>query len=113
MVAGVSFGCATVIRSNGILGGLLFLYDAILHGLHLLRDGVSTRGARKLLALAVGGMLIALGAFLPQYEAYRRFCSDVVERDRRPWCDYAFPSIYVWVQGHYWFVDSPILLELC
>ena len=102
IVAGVSFGCATVVRGNGILGGLIFLYDAVLQGLHLLAHGVSTKEVRKLLALGVGGLLIALGAFLPQYEAYQRFCADVVEHDRRPWCNYAVPSIYGWVQKHYW-----------
>ena len=104
IVGGVSFGCATVVRSNGILGGLPFLYDAVLQGLHILRDGISTKEVRKLLALCTGGVLIAVGAFLPQYEAYQRFCVDVVEPDRRPWCDYTFPSIYEWVQKYYWFV---------
>jgi GPI mannosyltransferase 2 len=104
IVAGISFGCATLVRSNGILGGLPFLYDAILQGLHLLRAGISTEGIRKLLALCAGGLLIALGALLPQYEAYQKFCRDVVEQDRRPWCDSQFPSIYGWVQRHYWLV---------
>ena len=104
VVAGVCFGCATIVRSNGILGGLPFLYDAVLQSLHLLRDGISTKRVRRLLALGVGGVLIALGALSPQYKAYKEYCEDVVEQDRRPWCDAQFPSIFRWVQSHYWFV---------
>jgi GPI mannosyltransferase 2 len=113
IVAGFSFGCATLVRSNGILGGLPFLYDAVLHGLNLLSTGISTQGVRKLLALGAGGMLVAIGAILPQYEAYKRFCEDVVEPDRRPWCDSQFPSIYEWVQRHYWFVCVQKFREVC
>ena len=113
IVAGVSFGCASVIRSNGILGGLPFLYDAVLQALHLLRNGLSPEEVRKLLALCTGGMLVALGAILPQYEAYQRFCVDVIESDRRPWCEYTLPSIYGMVQQHYWFVQSLGLSEWC
>jgi len=102
LVAGISIGCATVVRSNGILGGLLFLYDAVLQVVHLLRDGISTKGVRKLLALGVGGALVAFGAFLPQYEAYQGFCRADVQHERRPWCDHAIPSIFAFVQQHYW-----------
>jgi phosphatidylinositol glycan class V len=112
ILAGFSFGCATVVRSNGILGGLPILYDAVLQGLHLLRDGITKKGMRKLSALGAGGLLIAIGALLPQYEAYKRFCDDVVEHDRRPWCDSKFPSIYGWVQRHYWFVYEQTFCEL-
>jgi Gpi18-like mannosyltransferase len=111
--AGFCFGCATVVRSNGILGGLLFLYDAVLQAFDILRAGISTNGVRKLLALGAGGLLVAVGAFLPQYEAYRRFCEDAVEHDRRPWCDSLFPSIYGWVQRHYWFVYVQKFWEVC
>jgi phosphatidylinositol glycan class V len=104
VVAGVCFGCATLVRTNGILGGLPFLYDVVLQSLRLLRDGISTKRVRRLLALGAGGVLIALGALSPQYKAYKKFCDDAVGQDRRPWCDSQFPSIYGWVQWHYWFV---------
>jgi phosphatidylinositol glycan class V len=104
VVAGVCFGCATIVRSNGILSGLPFLYDAVVQSLHILRDGISTKRVRRLFALGAGGLLVGLGALLPQYKAYRGFCESVVEQDRRPWCDSQFPSIYGWVQSYYWFV---------
>lgn len=113
VLAGFCLGCATVVRSNGLLGGLLFLYDVVLQALDLLRSGVTINRMRKLIAVGAGGLLVGIGAFLPQYEAYRRFCEDAVKQDRRPWCDSMFPSIYGWVQQHYWFVHVQKSPEVC
>jgi hypothetical protein len=113
VLAGFCFGSASVVRSNGLLGGLLFVYDVVLQALDLLRSGVTINGTRKLIALGAGGLLVGTGAFLPQYEAYRRFCGGTPRHDRRPWCDALIPSIYGWVQRHYWFVHAQKSREVC
>ncbi len=114
VLAGLVIGCATIVRSNGILSGLPFLYDAALQLFNLFRNGSSVRKIRRLSALVGGGCLIAVGAAFPQYLAYIEYCTNAVQRERRPWCDFTFPSIYGWVQQHYWFVHDILwLLRIC
>jgi phosphatidylinositol glycan class V len=37
--------------------------------------------------------------------AYKEYCeSSGTDQGRRPWCNYWIPSIYSWVQSHYWYV---------
>ena len=65
-----------------------------------------------LLALGVGGCLVGVGSAVPQLLAYQRYCpapgsSGASILGRRPWCDEWVPSIYTFVQSHYWSVPSP------
>ena len=114
VIAGLVFGCATIVRSNGIFSGLPFLYDAALQLVDLLRNGSSAKKVSALSALIGGGCLIAVGAACPQYLAYREYCTNPVQHERRPWCDFTFPSIYAWVQQHYWSVHTTFcLLMIC
>ena len=102
VVAGLTFGLATSVRSNGILSGVPFLYDASMVALHIRSHGIATKALRSLLALVFGGSLIALGAILPQIEAYRSYCQAGDIGKRPSWCFRPIPSIYAWVQSHYW-----------
>lgn len=99
LFAGVLFTVANTIRSNGVLGGILFAYEAVLGLRHILVNGLSWCVLRRLLVVCVSGGLIALGMAGPQYLAYRQFC--LVDTPR-PWCQSLVPSIYTWVQNHYW-----------
>lgn len=102
LISGAFFGFATAIRSNGLLNGVLFAYDAI-NGCSEL---IQTRGSRpsllKLAPISVGGLFVALGAALPQVVAYQDYCVGRVGHQERPWCNDLIPSIYSWVQSHYW-----------
>ncbi|KAF7507731.1 hypothetical protein GJ744_010160 [Endocarpon pusillum] len=102
LAAGAVFGLATTVRSNGLLSGALFLYDATLTARHLLSGDLSVERFRRLIVVGVGGCLIALGVILPQFRAYARYCNLGLPDELRPWCNEYVPSIYAWVQRHYW-----------
>ena len=103
-LSGLVSGCATIIRSNGVLSGLPFLYDSILLGVSILRFGPDRRSVSKLCSVVIGGLMIAAGFAMPQYIAYNAYCVSNPEISQRPWCEATVPSIYTWVQSHYWYM---------
>ncbi|KAL7926687.1 glycosyltransferase family 76 protein [Trichoderma austrokoningii] len=97
--AGVSFGLSTAFRSNGLVSGLLFAVQAI----HCLLDLFRHPSVSRLMLLAsliIGGLFIASGSAVPQTVAWYRYCK--VDAEPRPWCHRLVPSIFTFVQGHYW-----------
>ncbi|KAJ5935350.1 GPI mannosyltransferase 2 [Penicillium verhagenii] len=99
LTAGGLFAIATMVRSNGILSGFLFAYDACLLIWTGLTKGLSTRNIRRLIIIGVGGGTVALGMIVPQIQAYRTYCLTDLNRE---WCGRTLPSIYTWVQSYYW-----------
>jgi phosphatidylinositol glycan class V len=117
--SGLCFGIATTVRGNGLLSGILFLYDAFIWFalsferatnipilnlaplLPNLQRQARSFQTRRLPATVVAGVLVGIGFMTPQYIAYREYC-DQGSKDRRPWCLKFPPSIYSWVQSHYW-----------
>jgi len=103
LLAGIIFGLATTIRSNGILSGILFAYGAVTTAFQILKNGLTWRETQRLFSLVVGGSLIALGVVYPQFLAYSEYClRRSGDTQLRPWCDSRIPSVYSWVQSHYW-----------
>ncbi|KAK2627311.1 hypothetical protein QTJ16_003277 [Diplocarpon rosae] len=100
LFSGICFGIATSFRSNGILNGTLLLEEAF-KALYDLRNGLKLPRVRRLVATGLGGMSVGAGFGLPQYIAYGEYCGgqDTVAR---PWCERTIPSIYAFVQDHYW-----------
>lgn len=94
------FGTATTFRSNGILNGLLLLEEAV-RVLLRLKDGMNIETFRRLIAAGVGGLFVLAGFLLPQFVAYQEYCT-TSSQDRRPWCERTLPSVYTFVQEHYW-----------
>lgn len=100
LTASVLFAIATLVRSNGIISGFLFAYDALVLAWAVLTQGPSRHTTRRLAIIVLGGCIVALGLVIPQVLAYRAYC--LAESAPRPWCSWALPSIYSWVQGVYW-----------
>lgn len=101
VVSGLLFGAATAFRSNGLTSGLLFAVEAI-NSMLLFAQAPSLCNLLSLGAPVLGGLCVAAGSMVPQTLAWMRYCgSDAV---RRPWCDKLVPSIYTFVQDHYWYV---------
>lgn len=99
VVSGVLFGLATTLRSNGLLNGTLFAWDAVEYGIALLKTRFTVQVLQRLTPVVMAGLFVLLGTALPQYIAYQEYCSRTAVR---PWCNGIVPSIYAWVQSHYW-----------
>lgn len=101
VAAGSVFAVATTVRSNGILSGMLFAYDAVSTAWKILQTRtVKISTLRRLVFIVVGGAVIPLGTIVPQYIAYLSYCQG--STSPRSWCFRTIPSIYTWVQSHYW-----------
>ncbi|GFF65847.1 conserved hypothetical protein [Aspergillus lentulus] len=103
-LGGILCGLATTVRSNGILNGLLFLEEAI-RVLYSMTGGITFAKSRRLFAVGIAGVCTGLGFVVPQYIAYRDFClNSPYTHDGQPriWCRRTVPSIYSFVQDHYW-----------
>ncbi|GFF23228.1 hypothetical protein IFM58399_00216 [Aspergillus lentulus] len=100
LTAAVLISAATAVRSNGILGGILFAYDALLQLQQILSRGLSWAVVSRLAVTVLGGCVIALGMAVPQYIAFIAFC--MTPNAPRPWCGWTIPSIYRFVQEQYW-----------
>ncbi|KAK0629031.1 GPI mannosyltransferase 2 [Bombardia bombarda] len=120
MLAGISFGLATVFRSNALLNGIPFAWEVLQHLPRLFTAITTTMNTpsdsavstiRRLFALGFGGAAVAAGSIVPQAVAYQRFCgggfpflstSSDAAAEPRLWCQGYMPSIYTFVQQHYW-----------
>jgi phosphatidylinositol glycan class V len=100
LLSGLLFGCATTFRSNGILNGLLLLEEAIRLVLSL-KDGREIAKIIRILSTGAAGIICGAGFILPQYIAYTEYCGG--HSLVRPWCVRTIPSIYIFVQDHYWY----------
>jgi phosphatidylinositol glycan class V len=101
VAAGCAFGLATVFRSNGLLNGIPFAAECLRVVVSPLIAGENPLPyAASLFGPIIGGLLVASGSVVPQAVAYRRYCSG--SSAAPPWCDSAIPSIYTYVQEHYW-----------
>lgn len=105
LLSGVVFGVATTFRSNGILNGLL-LFEEAFRILFLLRNGIRLSAIRRLLATGLGGICVAAGFLLPQHIAYSEYCGNLEAPNSRPWCQKSLPSVYTFVQDHYWYAPG-------
>ena len=99
--SGVLFGMSVTLRSNGLLNGLLLLEEAV-RVLLSLKDDFQIARVRRLIASGLGGLSVASGFLLPQYISYSDFCREEGVAILRPWCTKPLPSIYTFVQEHYW-----------
>ncbi|KAH9907230.1 GPI mannosyltransferase 2 [Xylariomycetidae sp. FL2044] len=97
VASGMWLGFSMTFRSNGLLNGLLFAVELVRE----LSSPPTLASIRRRLALIIGGSAIAVGFAIPQFIAYQTYCvGGAVES--RPWCSKMPPSIYSFVQEHYW-----------
>lgn len=108
VVAGAWMFLATMVRSNGLLNGAVFLLDFWRVGWELVagEGGGGWRAMGRFVGLGIGGVLVGSGLVFPQWVAYGRYClADAGAGEVRSWCGDTVPSIYFFVQERYWFVS--------
>lgn len=108
LASAVVFSASCMVRSNGILNGILFLHDFVLQVMAVVVG--SNSKPENLLSrllrigiLGAGGVIIGLGIVVPQAIAWKDYCT---EGNNRPWCSKTVPSVYLWVQDYYWYAYS-------
>lgn len=99
IIAGLCFGASATIRGNGLLSGIPFAWDALETIMHPSKIFKDSRAFCSFAATLVGGIFVGLGFAVPQAVAYLEYCTN---GKTRPWCTRLPPSIYSWVQDHYW-----------
>lgn len=101
LASGLALALSTLFRTNGLLHAALFALDA----LSLARRTLASRTATllpHLLSSLLAGLCLATAFALPQALAYAEFCLPDASSPPRPWCAHLPPSIYSFVQAHYW-----------
>lgn len=107
--AGVSFALASTVRSNGVLSALAFAVLCLPAVRGFFSQPFNGRDTSTLMSGAVGVAVTAVGTIAPQYVAYRYYCTGEVSHPR-PWCSAMPPSIYSFVQKHYWYTSLNLQL---
>ena len=101
--SGILFGVGTTFRGNGLFSGLILIYDAVSSMSKIVHSADIKTDVRKLFVVCVSGVSMACVAMLPQYLAYKEYCTKFsADTLVRPWCSNWIPSIYAWVQKEYW-----------
>lgn len=119
ITSGLCFGLSATVRGNGLLSGILPFIDVVVwfgakveRAFHVrvlnlgrlspgLQAHIKAIGSRRIPATIIAGLFAALGFATPQYLAFQDFCAPGL-KEKRPWCQKLPPSIYSWVQNHYW-----------
>jgi phosphatidylinositol glycan class V len=101
ILSSICFGLGSLIRGNGLLNGLVFVFDIVPY-VYSLPSTLRRRDIHALLTTAsigLAGVLLGLIYASGQLEPYLRHCTN---GNDRPWCSALPPSIYTFVQRHYW-----------
>jgi phosphatidylinositol glycan class V len=100
--SGMLFAVATMMRSNGLLSGLILLYDVARYLPRIVSMQLTVHDVRRIVVTSVAGCFIIPGIVWPQYLAYEEFCTGSPRTETPPWCKSSIPSVYSWVQSRYW-----------
>ena len=109
--AALLFACATAFRANGMLNVGFVVYPLLQRYMEVRTlmacsyrlINVSQNGKIRLpttIQTSLSALLVVSPFVWRQYQGYQMFCQDTL--DWRPWCKNTIPSIYSFVQDHYW-----------
>jgi len=101
LLSGFFFAIATTVRGNALFAGSIYAYDGMALLPHLLPLPRDLRTVRHAIGVILAGLLILAGFAMPQILAYQEYCTGNVAL-APVWCSEIPPSIYAYVQSHYW-----------
>ena len=105
--SGFFLALATSVRSNGLASGIIFAHEVCIDALGVFSRRLTLQKLRKLVITCLGGAVVSIGSILPQYLAFQEYClQGSIGNSLRPWCQQVPPSIYHFVQSHYWYVSQ-------
>jgi phosphatidylinositol glycan class V len=97
--SGTLLGIAGTLRPSAVPFGLLFLWRLfILLDIRSLAV-LNRRRITFIIVTGLSGILSTAGFLYSQYVAWTWYCD---RESPRPWCNTLLPSIYSFVQAHYW-----------
>ncbi|KAK6502799.1 ER membrane glycoprotein subunit of the GPI transamidase complex-like protein [Arthrobotrys musiformis] len=102
LLSGLAFGVSGLFRSNGIINGVLFVFEVSQSALRVLSGINPVANIRLFIISGVAGALVGLPMVWRQYLGWVEYCSLVEPAMQRDWCAKRLPSIYSFVQSHYW-----------
>lgn len=107
IAAGLTFGLAAMVRSNGLFAGIIFACDALAWAVSKVFNTkpfvmMVLQSLPSIWSTMIAGTLVGVGFIIPQAMAYREFCMRNLPADRPPWCKAFPPSITTYIQAHYW-----------
>jgi phosphatidylinositol glycan class V len=106
--SGTFFALATLVRSNGLFSGLIFLSDLLVCVPSILKNRLSRNELRRIIVTCLAGVQVAVGYIFPQVLAYQEYCN-TDQGVTSPWCQKTIPSVYTWVQSKYWWAQSAFM----
>jgi len=101
LLSGFLFAIAATVRGNSLFAGCIYAYDGVALLPHLLPLPRDLKVVRHAISIILSGLLILAGFAFPQILAYSEYCTGDVTLTP-VWCSEVPPSIYAYVQSHYW-----------
>ncbi|EFP83703.1 uncharacterized protein PGTG_09416 [Puccinia graminis f. sp. tritici CRL 75-36-700-3] len=102
--AAILAGIATSFRPIGVIQCLLWIPQWTNHLKQLINNPKQSSALIRFISTSLKTLLLALITSAPfiydQYSAYKHYCYQ--SSSPRPWCSNRIPSIYTFVQSHYW-----------
>ncbi|KAA1087558.1 ER membrane glycoprotein subunit of the GPI transamidase complex-like protein [Puccinia graminis f. sp. tritici] len=102
--AAILAGIATSFRPIGVIQCLLWIPQWTIHLNQLINNPKHSSALIRFITTSLKTLLLALITSAPfiydQFSAYKHYCYQ--SSSPRPWCSNRIPSIYTFVQSHYW-----------
>lgn len=93
--SGMVFAISCGIRGNGVLWGLVFLYDLVDYAAHKVNE--QKNWCKSIISILIGGSFIGITVLGLQILPFLTYCPE-----RGEWCNNMIPSIFGYVQSKYW-----------